>query len=192
MNVLARALHRAGFATENWSYQSVCRPIEQPGKKLAERLLELHGRPDIEDIHLVAHSMGSVLVRYALATGQFPKVRRVVMLAPPNQGSPIARLVAPVLGKVLPAVRQLSDKPHSWVRSLSILPDDIQLGIIAAQYDLLVPVEATRLPRPSAFLVVPSTHILLLFRKDVAEQVIHFLRTGQFTTAEPPPQSPPQ
>lgn len=57
-------------------------------------------------IHLVAHSIGALVVREYLARGKPERLGRVVLLAAPNQGSPIAEplmknMVAPHGGPML-------------------------------------------------------------------------------------------
>ena len=61
-------------------------------------------------IHLVAHSMGALVVREYLARGKPERLGRVVLLAAPNQGSPIAEpLKWKPLGRLIgPAVADSS------------------------------------------------------------------------------------
>jgi len=184
LSTLARRLRNAGFTTENWGYESLLRPIEKPAEQLRQRLIALNERPYLRHIHIVAHSMGTVLARYALSTTKLPKVHRLVMLAPPNKGSPVARYVAKWLARLSPPIAQLSDDPESWVRNLSDVPPDVQVGIIAARFDLLVPLEATQLDRPVPRVIVDATHTGMLFSKEVAQQVITFLQTGHFNSTE--------
>ena len=46
--------------------------------------------PDRKRIHLVAHSMGALVVREYLAAGKPARLGRVVLLAAPNHGTPLA------------------------------------------------------------------------------------------------------
>ncbi|HZL99496.1 MAG TPA: alpha/beta hydrolase, partial [Planctomycetota bacterium] len=91
MALLAWRLQRAGYATANLYYPSRSRTIEQHADRLLARLsagLAPPGGP----LHFVAHSLGCLVVRCALARGggREPlagRAGRCVMLGPPNQGS---------------------------------------------------------------------------------------------------------
>jgi hypothetical protein len=65
------------------------------------------------------------------------------------------------------------------------VPRDLELGIIAAAYDRVVSVRNTHLESETDHVVLPSGHGQLLFRSDVAEQVLSFLRDGRFAVVEP-------
>ncbi|MDA1114700.1 MAG: lipase, partial [Planctomycetota bacterium] len=70
------------------SYPSTRRPIEAHAQQLAEVLEHLEG---YSKVSFVTHSLGGIVVRRLLADRgawmQSKQVERLVMLAPPNQGS---------------------------------------------------------------------------------------------------------
>jgi hypothetical protein len=56
----------------------------------------------------------------------------------------------------------------------------VELGVIAARYDLLVREASTRLGCERDHIVVSGLHASLLWRRETAEQVRHFLQHGAF------------
>ena len=174
---LSRRLGREGFRVKYWSYPSLFGSVQTHGLKLREYLSsDLSGE---FRIHIVAHSMGCIVLRAALAEGVLKHLGRIVMLAPPNRGSPIAGVVYRFLGWLIPPTKDLSSDRASYVHRLSEW-DGPEVGIIAAKYDILIPVANTMLERQSAHQVVCGTHNSILFSPQVGTKVANFLRTGSF------------
>jgi len=178
MAILRSSLARSYGEVVNWGYPSLWSPIQRHGRELAKllrRLDEGHG----ERIHLVTHSMGGIVARVALAEYQPSRLGRFVMIAPPNRGSHVASRFAPLLGRICPPIRQLADHEASFVRSLP-LPQKLELGVIAARTDWMVPEASTHLGCERDHIVVPGLHSSLLWRRETAAQVRHFLEHGVF------------
>lgn len=165
----------------NWGYSSLWSPIERHGAELAKLLCRLDTEPP-EPIHLVTHSMGGIVARLALAEFQPRRLGRFVMIAPPNRGSHLASRFAPLVGRLCPPVAQLADHERSFVRSLP-LPSGAEIGIIAAKSDFLVREPSTHLGCEQDHIVVPGLHSTLLWRRETADQVRHFLAHGRFRRA---------
>jgi len=91
----------------------------------------------------------------------------------------IASATGPVLGGLMKPLAGLSDAPDSAVNRLPAVPG-VEFGIIAAASDGKVPVAATHLPGEADHLVVDGFHSFLMNRRDVQDQVLHFLQTGRF------------
>lgn len=180
MSLMARRIARAGYGTVIWSYPSYRRTIEKHGDQLRRRLDELDADPQVSRIHLVTHSMGSIVARSALGQGRPPKLGRWVMLAPPNLGSPLAAFWGPKLRWCAPVIDQLAKRADSFVNCLP-QPEGIEIGVIAASKDLLVGSGNTFLPCQRDHIVLPATHTLLVFRRRSADEVVQFLATGHFT-----------
>lgn len=179
MNKLQGWLEQAGYHVINWGYSSTRERIEEHGQRLHEFLAELDAEPNVERIHIVGHSLGGIVARYALTIETPTKMGRLVMLAPPNKGSASARKWAPFLGKLIKPLGQLSDDPKSAVNRISA-PSGVEFGVIAAASDGKVDLEDTHLRGEADHLVVPGYHTFIVKRADVGEQVIHFLRHGGF------------
>ena len=180
MKRLEWRLQRSGYETLNWGYTSVRGDIQSQSRALQDKLLELNGDPGLQRFHLVPHSMGSILARAALASTEFNRLGRIVMLCPPHRGSRVAAGLSRVLGPICKPLAQLSDRADSFVNNLPE-PVGYEIGIIAAARDRVVSVESTHLSRQADHIVINSGHTTMLFRRDVAELVDSFLRQGRFS-----------
>ena len=159
----------------NWSYFSYRGSIDEHGARLAEFIDNIETK---NRINIVAHSMGSIVTRAALQKTQ-TNIHRVVMLAPPNYGSHIARFADPILGPICRPIRQLSSRENSYVNQL---PDTTpcETGVIASKYDVLVPVKNTLMEDLADHQTVFGTHNSLLFSGRIAKMTTQFIQTGKF------------
>lgn len=180
MAPLAKALGSFFGRVVNWGYSSLWSPIERHGQQLATLLRQLDG--EVERVHVVTHSMGGIITRLALGEFAPGHLGRVVMVAPPNRGSHIASRLAPWLGRICPPIVQLADKTDSFVCKLPP-PQVPELGVIAAASDFLVLEPSTRLGCETDHITLPGLHSSLLWRRETAEQVRHFLEHGRFQRA---------
>ena len=176
---LSKFLDDHGYETANWGYRSIRGSIASHARAVQRKLDELvaNGRHDV--IHIVTHSMGGIVARRAIALARPANLGRLVMLGPPNRGSHVARRLARPLGRICPALVELSDSPHSYVNELGEL-SDLEHGIIAAAEDRVVKLQSTFLASQSDHIILPGRHGMLPWRRDTAQQVIHFLRCGKF------------
>jgi triacylglycerol esterase/lipase EstA (alpha/beta hydrolase family) len=180
MWLLAQRLAWRGYRVVNWGYRSITRSVENHGLDLFHRLEELDADKSVKDLYLVTHSMGGIVARTALTNGELKKLKRMVMLCPPNRGSRWATMFGPMLKPVCGTLDQLATRPDSYVNTLPS-PDGLEVGIIAAAYDPLVAINSTFLGVERDHLVWPYvTHTGVLFRTGVAEQIAHFLNRGEF------------
>lgn len=194
MAILASRLEEAGFRVVRFGYPSRTEPIEALVDRLGDAVERCCG-DDPGRVHFVTHSMGGVLVRSYLSERPGPHAGRVVMLSPPNQGSEIVDAFADsaVLGSFLgPAGSRLGTTPDGIASQLG--PIRFSLGIITGNRSLspigswLIPgpddgkvgVDRANVEGSSAFLVLPATHTFIMNRRDVADEVVHFLRHGRF------------
>ena len=198
MVVLESRLEAAGYRVVSFGYPSRSEPIEQ----LVDRLDAAVARccaDEAETVHFVTHSMGGVLVRSYLGQLPDPHRGRVVLLSPPSQGSEIVDAFAdtPMLRSVLgPAGSRLGTDSAGIASQLG--PPRFSLGIITGDRSInpigswLIPgpddgkvsVDRARVEGAADFLVVPATHTFIMNHKEVAVQVVSFLREGRFVHGE--------
>ncbi|MEQ8785705.1 MAG: alpha/beta hydrolase [Pirellulaceae bacterium] len=192
------------YSVLNMSYASSKRTLVDQADALHSVLSHLDG---VEEVNLVGHSMGNIVIRRYFARRTDPergltpdrRIRRIVMLGPPNKGSDMAsRFDSNVLVRMVAggAIRDLGDGWEVAERDLAIPP--CEFGVVAGDTtgagvdnplipgpdDLLVGVSETRLPRASDFLVVGVSHLFLERDAGVQEATLRFLQHGYFRTAE--------
>jgi pimeloyl-ACP methyl ester carboxylesterase len=195
MSRVARHLRREGYDVLNLSYPSTrMRVAEAAGhlhRELASRL-----PADATRVHFVTHSLGGLVVRAYLKDHRPENLGRVVMLAPPNQGSEVADRMRKVFFYrwfTGPAGQEMGTDAASLPNSLGAV--DFPLGVIAGsrsfnplfsawldgEDDGKVAVARTRVAGMSDFLVVPTNHTFIVLHARALRQVTHFLAHGRFT-----------
>ncbi|MGH7378364.1 MAG: esterase/lipase family protein, partial [Candidatus Methylomirabilales bacterium] len=178
----------------------------------ALRLVEEETRPlrqagTPHEVNFVTHSMGGLVVRHLLTHDPPERVRRFVMLVPPNNGSLKARRFARspgyrhfyrlVYGRRAGA--QLASEPPGVFEACGI-PRGVEMGVIAGtggsrfsipthalagEHDGVLTVEETALPGVP-LKKVPYGHTTILFRPQAWREVAHFLDHGRFRAEEGP------
>lgn len=177
MLALEHDLEGAGYRVMNWGYSSTCCSIAELGTRLQSDLER--GRGDAPRVHFVGHSLGNLVIRWALTRQTPPKsVGRVVMLAPPNQGSHTADRYSRWFGNVLAPLPELTTDPASTARTLPV-PAGVAIGVIAGAADGKVTVAETQLDGARQ-ITVPGTHTFLMLQPAVLGLVRSFLKDGTF------------
>ncbi|RMF37621.1 MAG: alpha/beta fold hydrolase [Planctomycetota bacterium] len=181
MTPLELRLRHRGWTTVNWGYPSVFSSIPDLAERFQRALERWDAEPGRERVHIVAHSMGCIVVRTALVEYRPRNLGRIVLICPPNRGSRMARWLAAALGWLSPPLRELSDRPNSFVNRLpDNLPTLCDVGIIRAKWDWIVRPENTELSGIRDCIDVPAIHSSVLWRSATARYVDAFLRTGHF------------
>ena len=194
MNAIERALVSADFKVVSVDYPSTQFSIEELSVDTMPSAISACGD---HTIHFVTHSMGGILVRHHLASHELSHLGHVVMLGPPNQGSEVVDALREVPGYYAlngPAGQELGTDADSV--PLNLGPATYSVGIIAGSQTVnpvlskLIPgiddgkvsIERTKLEGMTDHLVLPVTHTFMMRNPEVIEQVLHYLRTGQFDT----------
>lgn len=114
------ALEQSGFSVFGFDYPSTRVDIGQSAGYLRSCVNSLQG---IDEIHLVAHSMGGLVVRAMLREGTDVRIRRMVMLGVPNHGARLASLLQEnVIYRTVygPAGQQLAEDPRGLIAELPV------------------------------------------------------------------------
>lgn len=192
---IQKIIEKNGFKTEIFLYNSLKNDIESVSYDFFHKI-----QNDKNDtILFVTHSMGALLVRsvYELVylLDSHPLFYRIVMIAPPNNGSYIADMFAKldflrfITG---PNIENLTTHPLTGAQKYPI--PICEIGVIAGikgsktgyniflkgdNDGILCPEQTlTGIEKDTVF--VKSSHIGLLFNNTVCTHVIHFLNTGRF------------
>jgi hypothetical protein len=176
---LGQWLSEQGYRAEAWDYDTVGRPIQQSAQWFEKELQRLEQDDDVQRYHIVTHSLGGIVTRKMLLQSRPRKLGKVVMLAPPNQGSPWGRRLGWLLRPISPSLYQLSDRPGSYVTRMEA-PQGVPIGIIAAEEDGKVPVDSTHLATESDHVIVDGGHTWIMNRPDTRRHILTFLQHGSF------------
>lgn len=179
MAPMKTALEAAGYDVLNLGYSSYCCGIAELGENLTKEIAAARG--DHRRVHFVGHSLGGIIARWMLSQPAAPEgAGRLVMLAPPNQGSQSADFYAPVAGWLLEPMAELRTDSTSTVRRLPPVMG-VEVGVIAAREDGKVRLAETHVAGERAHVVVEGHHTFIMRRDDVHRLTIEFLRDGRFT-----------
>ena len=198
MAKMAERLTEQGYAVTNLDYPSRKAPIEQLSDEFLHAAVQTALKGSPARVHFVTHSLGGIVVRYYLGRHEVANLGRVVMLAPPNQGSEVADRLHDTFyyrWSTGPAGQQLTTGPESFADRLG--PVAFDCGVIAGSSrvnpffawwvpgpsDGTVPVERARVEGMKDFLIVPCSHTFIMRDKEVIRQTEYFLRTGRFDKA---------
>ncbi len=182
MEPMEEALKVAGYDVLNIGYSSYCCGIAELGADIRRQIDSLR-LSQHTTLHFVGHSLGGILARWILAQPQPPMgASRLVMLAPPNQGSKSADRYSPMIGWLLEPIDELRTDTAATVHQIPA-PSGVEVGIIAGKQDGKLTVEETHLSGESAHVVVEGTHAFLMRRDEVKRLTVAFLRTGGFDGA---------
>jgi triacylglycerol lipase len=180
MWLLGQRLERDGYRVVQFGYRSTRGSVAGLGAALGRRAAQQTG--DAPRVHFIGHSLGTVIIRSMLAQAPPEHMGRVVMLAPPNQGSAAADRWAPVVAWAMPHIRELRTTDGSTARTLA-LPQGVDVGIIAGSRDHKVRVAETYLPGARDHVVGRGFHSFLMNRRDVHRLVTRFLQSGRFSSS---------
>jgi pimeloyl-ACP methyl ester carboxylesterase len=205
---------QGGYQVINFAYASSQAPIDVHAADLKSVIDGLGD--EVTEINFVAHSMGNIVVRYYLKqleqSNEKPPVPfgRMVMLAPPNQGSEKAinlakstRMFEKIAG---PSGLQLGvgwnqlaselatpkfefgimigGKEESPAQADGRIDSDGMLGTFKSSgfqpYDLTISVDEAKLEGANDFLIGPFFHWDIKYQPLAMQQTLTFLQTGKF------------
>ncbi len=199
MGMAHLALKKRGYKIISVTYPSQFKDIDGNADVLRDALEKRQVWENESRVHFVTHSLGGLVTRRYLEKyrDEIPaaKLGRVVMLAPPHQGSEVANFL-----KNIPPYRWVFGKAGQELTTevQENTPKDepyYELGIIAGslgwpyvianmlfdgEHDGRVAVERTKLPGMKDHITRPVTHSFISWHKGVHDQIEHFLEQGVF------------
>lgn len=199
MQDMQENLQKSGFLVANIDYPSREHPIEELAYLAVPSGITSCLAQGATRIHFVTHSLGGILVRQYLAGNTIPDIGRVVMLAPPNHGSEVVDNMRDVPGYLWlngPAGQQLGTDADSVPINLGSVKVDVAviagtntINLILSTYlpdpdDGKVSVASARIDGMCAMLTMPVSHPFIMEDGDVIDEVIAYLKSGHFLSAE--------
>ncbi len=166
------ALQRAGFRVHNFGYNSL-RSIKHSAERLRERLASWGQLAPGQELHIVAHSMGCIVSRMALASDRPQNFSRMVMLTPPSKGTPTADRIGPWLQWLAPSIQELRTEPTSLVNQLPA--PDYPFAVVKATWDIIIPSTHVELPGAVETLTFGGSHSAVLLHRPTIRFVANFL-----------------
>jgi pimeloyl-ACP methyl ester carboxylesterase len=192
MGALRRRLEPNGFSFHDFTYSSITGSLSDNVEALAAFVACVPG----ETVHLVGHSLGGVLICALLERSLPARTGRVVCLGSPLRGSKTAARLCRwpggrhLIGKCLADVHARGGFA-AWRAGVEVggiagrMPFGVGrlLGPFPEPNDGTVAVEETRIAGLADHIVLPVSHVALLWSSAVAAQTQHFLVHGRFSRA---------
>ncbi len=206
MSPMVEALQEeSDWTVINVSYASTRDGLEGHAQALAKVMENLD--PEVTRIHFVAHSMGNLIIRRYLhdvdvgrgGRSADPRLGRIVMLAPPNQGARTAEAFRHVLGLEKMVGKSTAQLARDWDDLSETLATPAgEFGILAGgknddqginrwldgDDDFVVTVDETRLAGAIDFMILPVYHRQIIKDPLAHQCTIRFLKYGYFVSPE--------
>jgi hypothetical protein len=205
MEPLAVHLRKHGYGTINFGYASTREKVGDHAEALKSVIDGLG--PHVNEVYLVGHSLGNLVVRRYLGdTADQAKriqgdqrIQRIVMLGPPNHGSRMARLLKrSVLFNTLAGKsgQQLASGWEALEPTLAV--PEIPFGIVAGGQDNInfsnlilrgpddftVALSEAKLNGADDLFVRPLFHSTMMHQPEVMSATVKFLEHGYFVAAD--------
>jgi len=195
LSLIKKVIEKEGYITEIYTYPSLVKDVDSVGNDLFHKIQT----EKIDTVSFVTHSLGALIVRsmyeHLDSLTAFPFIHRIVMIAPPNNGSPVADFLAQfsfVKYIVGPNINNLTTNPQTGAGKYPI--PSCEVGLIAGSFggkrgynifikgdnDGLLTPENTKMGIEKDVVFVKSGHTELLFNKLVLRYVVRFLKVGRF------------
>ncbi len=182
MRPLKSFLEGYGYQVYLYSYPSPRYSIQQHGIRLKYFIDDLIAQNPGKKINFITHSLGGIITREAvskLKPNQVKQIGCLIMLAPPNQGSKLAKLstkIFPLFTSPIKPLAELSSEQSSYVHRVPV--PKIKIAIIAGKYDAKVPPEYARLNGQMEPIVINTNHMVIMNNAKVRELILQFLANG--------------
>lgn len=194
-----------GYQVFDVAYPSTLSDLAEHGAWFERLLVRLEG---VDTVDVVAHSLGTLVVRAYLARTQgddipaalpVPKLRKMVMIGPPSQGAVLAHEYG--RNKIWELIGGKSGQQLAvWEEAhVEVATPDFPFGIIAgaltstdnplipAPNDGVVTLAESQIPGAADFMTVDDHHLHLMANSRVQRAALRFLQEGTFAEASRSP-----
>lgn len=176
---LDRHLRQVGFERVHaLNYNPLVESIPEIAGRCALRARELMDHFGSERIHIIGHSCGGIVARYAIQLGGLEGVDTCVTIASPHQGAPLARLAPGGTARELAPGSAVLRRLHASARRLPT-----RFFAYYSNVDVLVPGRRAMILEPALaatnVLVKDEGHLSIMLSRRMAASV-----AGQLAAAE--------
>ncbi len=195
MQKLQTELSKIQYYVANIDYPSRKHSIVKLAEMAVKAGLDECSTNNASPVNFVTHSLGGILVRQYFSKHRSDRVKRVVMLGPPNKGSEVVDNLKDMPGFDFitgPAGLQLGTGDNSVPVNLG--PVNFEFGIIAGTQaidiilstylpdpdDGKISVENTKVDGMCGFVTLPTSHLFMMRNNQAISEVINFLKDGKF------------
>jgi uncharacterized alpha/beta hydrolase family protein len=192
MWLLASRLEDAGYHVQRVGYSSLDQSPDEILKDISSKINQCCQKHK-NSVHFVGHSLGGLMVRAYLQNNKLDKLGRVVLLGTPNKGTEAAdhfsnSWLMELLG---PTAKALGTDDKSFPKSLKTpyYPVGVIAGEVKSKFndpvipgkdDGIVSVEATKIDSMTDFIIIETSHSMMRYNREVADQTIEFIQNGLF------------
>jgi pimeloyl-ACP methyl ester carboxylesterase len=183
---LRRYLRQAGFGRVHaLNYSALGSDIPTLAERCAERATELQDQLGVDRVHLVGHSLGGVVARYAVQVTGLSGAAVCISIASPHGGVRLARYGGP-FATLSPFPAGLQLRPGSEVmEALRSTAGSSSTRFVAyySNLDLLVPARRAMILEPELratnILVKDQGHLSIMFSRRLAQSVVDQLAAAE-------------
>lgn len=187
---MEQAMKPDGVTFVRIDYPSTQKPIDEFAVQLQSVIHSLEG---IDEIHIVAHSLGGLVVRKWCQDYSDPRVKRLVMIGTPNCGAELADMLQKnwiFRGVFGPSGQQLVSNPEGFISQLA--RPTMEFAVIAGAqgtpdgYNPLIPgdddgivtLKSALLPGAVDSITVRGLHSFQPWNPEVIAATRRYLKTG--------------
>lgn len=196
MSPIEETLMRHHYIVINRDYPSTTKSIKDIADFYLPFMINECKKHNPRSIDFVTHSMGGIILQTYLQNHKIEKLDRIIMMSPPNHGSPVADILhkywlyQAVTG---PAGQELTTYKKSTPHKVHLL-SACEIGVIAGTYNFVpfgnymfqeandgaVSVSSAKTNLMKDFIALPVSHSFMMDNPIVQRQILYFLSNGRF------------
>ncbi len=193
---LAARLALEGYDPHLFSYNSVTKTPQENAEKLQRYI----GRIEADIIHLVAHSLGGIVMKHLMHSYDHARIGKTLMLGTPINGSEVAKdlnkneIAKLVLGRATERGLLGGAPPWPVGQPLGMIAGDKDVGVgkilkkggLDGPNDGVVKLSETMSEEVTHRYEISYSHTAMLLTHDLAISVLCYLRDGHFEALSDP------